>query len=199
MEIFEEIMFYRGVERILIIVFSGISLILGWNLFKSGIHPDQNAVIKTGGLFIKLSKVGPGIFFALFGSAVFVYSLSSPIQYVEKNEEDNKGSSVNVSYLTSDQEKYLELSKSINTLQNISVIYNEGNMTDIDYSLFNSAVYNLEQERASWIVATFGLENYKQWEKNGDSFLINPENVSGEYRAVFEDMRHWMSDTLIDK
>jgi len=198
MEIFDSILFYRGLERILIILFSGLSLILGWHLFKVGIHPEQHAEIKTGKTLIKLTKVGPGIFFALFGASVFIYSLASPIQYMSHNE-DKEGHKVSVSYLTQDQRKYLELSKSINTLKDISTGFPPGFIPINDSKLFNTALHHLEKERAAWVVTMFGSGNYIEWEKSGDSFLINPENIKREYRETFEQMRPWMANTLADR
>lgn len=69
----------RVVERIMISFFAGCSLFLGWHLFVTGVVKDQTAEIEKGGLKIKLRKVAPGVFFALFGVVTLIYGLSSPL------------------------------------------------------------------------------------------------------------------------
>lgn len=66
---------YRGVERLFIVLTAGMSLVLGWDLFRRGITDPQTGVVKTDAVEIKLAKVGPGIFFALFGAAVLVVAI----------------------------------------------------------------------------------------------------------------------------
>ena len=70
--IFEE----RGIERLLIVVFGGVSMLLGYRLFRITAQNTGQLIAKKGGHFsIQLSQIGPGVFFALFGSAVLAYAL----------------------------------------------------------------------------------------------------------------------------
>lgn len=73
----------RSFERILDAAIGGISIYLGYRLFLK--LPDktdsQGKIILPGNISIYLSRVGPGVFFALFGAAVIALSLHHSIQY----------------------------------------------------------------------------------------------------------------------
>jgi hypothetical protein len=88
----------RAVERLLIVLFSGGALILGWNLFKTGILLAQSAEFKAKGITAKLLNVGPGIFFALFGTVSLVVAALRPMTvdstFAESARQDGKASMV---------------------------------------------------------------------------------------------------------
>lgn len=70
----------RMIERIMGVLIGGLSIYLGFYLFK--IIPHS----KTGegkftfpGVSIHLFRTGPGVFFALFGCAIIYWSFSHPI------------------------------------------------------------------------------------------------------------------------
>jgi hypothetical protein len=68
---------FRFVERFTDVVLGGFAIYLGFKLF---LHlPTQTnsegKVILPGGVSIFLTRIGPGAFFALFGSIVLIYSI----------------------------------------------------------------------------------------------------------------------------
>ena len=67
----------RGIERIVIVLGGSLSIFLGYRLFINlPEKSDQSGEIKLpGNISIYLSRVGPGVFFSLFGVAVLVASL----------------------------------------------------------------------------------------------------------------------------
>jgi hypothetical protein len=71
----------RAVDRLLVDVFAGISLVLGWNLFRAGITRNQTAEFSKGGWAVKLQRVGPGVLFAFFGIACLSISIIRPLRY----------------------------------------------------------------------------------------------------------------------
>ncbi len=75
----EEIM--RMSER-LIIAFGGIlSIWAGYALFKvSDIRTDSGGNFKSALFNVSLTKVGPGVFFALFGAYILVTGLNTPVK-----------------------------------------------------------------------------------------------------------------------
>ena len=75
----------RAAERILGVLIAGVLVYLGYRLFLS--MPErtdsEGRFILPGNVSIYLSRVGPGVFFALFGAAVLVVSLYKGITYSE--------------------------------------------------------------------------------------------------------------------
>ena len=73
-----EVMFIgRAVERILIVAICGISVVLGFLLFRIVIR-DASSVSAKGERFqFSATRIGPGIFFCGFGMAGLIYALQS--------------------------------------------------------------------------------------------------------------------------
>ncbi len=70
----------RMVERIVGVLLGGLLIYFGYRLFLSlpgrrGRESGTGDFSFAGGNKIKLSKVGPGVFFALFGAGLIVFSL----------------------------------------------------------------------------------------------------------------------------
>lgn len=72
----------RAVERILVVLFAGMAIYLGYRLFLA--VPTQRGsdgkVTLPGGTEVVLNRAAPGIFFALFGSIALGISLYSAVQ-----------------------------------------------------------------------------------------------------------------------
>lgn len=77
----EWVLYLRGFERLLVVLFGGMSLWLGYRLFMNGVLIAQTASGEFRSAKIQLTKVGPGIFFALFGTAVISISLFRPLSF----------------------------------------------------------------------------------------------------------------------
>src|SRR4051812_22590218 len=61
----------RALERLIIVLIGGASLWMGWQLFlRLQTELDQKAELAYKNLSFKLERVGPGVFFALFGAAI---------------------------------------------------------------------------------------------------------------------------------
>jgi hypothetical protein len=78
------VIIFRMVERILGVLIGGVLIYFGYRLFlslagKRGRESGSGAFSFAGGNKIKLSKVGPGVFFALFGAGLIVFSLVKPV------------------------------------------------------------------------------------------------------------------------
>lgn len=75
----------RMVERIMIALFGGLSIYLGYRLFLAvpfAEKSDGEFVIPRIGK-LTLARVGPGVFFALFGAAVLAFESFNPITFEE--------------------------------------------------------------------------------------------------------------------
>ncbi|MBS0527445.1 MAG: hypothetical protein JSS04_27715 [Proteobacteria bacterium] len=82
----DALLLMRMAERLLGLLAGGLCVVLGYQLFIR--LPDKadsaGKVILPGGVSIWLSRVGPGIFFALFGVAIIAYSFASTVRISEQ-------------------------------------------------------------------------------------------------------------------
>jgi len=72
----------RGAERLMLIGAGALAIWLGYRLFVQmpGAARGEGKATLPGGVSIMLSRVGPGVFFALFGCAVLGYSVARPVE-----------------------------------------------------------------------------------------------------------------------
>ena len=73
----------RALERIIVVIIGGLSVYLGYRLFLRVPHQKdgQGKISFPGGISIIVNRVGPGVFFALFGAGVVALSLYHGIDY----------------------------------------------------------------------------------------------------------------------
>src|SRR3982750_4800455 len=74
----------RMAERIIGVIIGGLLIYFGYRLFlslpgKRGGDGSSGDFAIPGGTKLKLSKVGPGVFFALFGAGLIVFSLTRSV------------------------------------------------------------------------------------------------------------------------
>jgi hypothetical protein len=77
----------RELERLLIVAGGIVAVVLGYRLFINLPMLEQRGTGKIqlpGGVSIYLSRIGPGVFFALFGTGVLAYSLQMAVQFDAK-------------------------------------------------------------------------------------------------------------------
>ncbi|MGH6821641.1 MAG: hypothetical protein ACREDU_12385 [Methylocella sp.] len=73
----------RATERILLIPVGALAIYLGYCLFRL-IPASANSEGKLelpGGISIFLTRIGPGVFFALFGAVLIGYSATRPVEF----------------------------------------------------------------------------------------------------------------------
>jgi hypothetical protein len=82
MEMVDALLMMRMVERLFGLLAGGLCVVLGYQLFIRLPEKADSAgkVVLPGGISIWLSRVGPGIFFALFGAAIVAYSFASTVR-----------------------------------------------------------------------------------------------------------------------
>jgi hypothetical protein len=71
----------RLFERIIIALGGVLSIWLGYKLFSiAEIKADSNASFKSSAITISMTKIAPGVFFALFGAYVLYASITTKIE-----------------------------------------------------------------------------------------------------------------------
>ncbi len=73
---------WRALERLATVLVAAGSIYLGYRLFwslKEFKNEGEAKIQLPGGISIFISRVGPGIFFALFGTAIIGFSITQPM------------------------------------------------------------------------------------------------------------------------
>jgi hypothetical protein len=77
---------WRFVERILAVAIGGMAIYLGYRLFVKvpESRDSQGRLVLPWNITIILSRVGPGVFFALFGALVVAYALHASVSFTRE-------------------------------------------------------------------------------------------------------------------
>lgn len=80
-----ELFLVRALERVIVVIIGGLLIYFGYRLFLAvKATGEGSAEVKLpGDMTVMVSRVGPGVFFALFGSLVIGASFAFPVHYSE--------------------------------------------------------------------------------------------------------------------
>lgn len=80
----------RHLERLLIVVAGGLSIVLGYRMFLAIPRADKDEgegkLELPGGISIYVTRVGPGVFFALFGALILALGLQQGLKLEVKEQ-----------------------------------------------------------------------------------------------------------------
>lgn len=73
----------RAVERLLVVLVGAMAVWLGFRLFMSlpQRREGEGKLDLPGGVSVYVSRIGPGVFFALFGTGLIAYAATQPVSY----------------------------------------------------------------------------------------------------------------------
>lgn len=79
----------NGIQHIITIIVGMAAFFLGYRLFieMPRRREGETKLDLPGGVSIMLSRIGPGIFFALFGAGMIIYSITKPIEITDIAEQ----------------------------------------------------------------------------------------------------------------
>lgn len=81
LEIYAEVISYRGIERLFIVLSALIFGYLGYRLFIFGVDKGNSKLETESPLFkLTFSGSGPGLFFMAFGAIILIYTMLSPVE-----------------------------------------------------------------------------------------------------------------------
>jgi hypothetical protein len=85
MDVLPAIILSRAAEHLIAAIIGVFSVYLGYRLFLNLPHRREGEakVALPGDVSIFVSRIGPGVFFAVFGSALVAYGVSRPVDYRE--------------------------------------------------------------------------------------------------------------------
>lgn len=173
----------RILERLLIVSFSGVSLILGWNLFKIRLLKDQAAEFSIKDWRIRLERVGPGVFFALFGIAGLISSAVHPLSITsglpEKTSTPEVAASqkasaspagLDINYAGSAIDSAADEVRAINTIEEFGVPPSMSRANPGEKEALSRAVSLLDARKRALLQAEFGpaLTQYEKWKADAD-------------------------------
>jgi hypothetical protein len=91
----------RAAERIIVVCAGILSIYVGYKLFA--LVPERREgtgkMTLPGGASFFLSKVGPGVFFALFGTGLIGYSATRPVSFAQPGFEIAQGEGGRAEYI----------------------------------------------------------------------------------------------------
>jgi hypothetical protein len=170
---------------------------MGWYLFRTGVIIDQSASGEFRGAKVVLTKVGPGIFFALFGTIVLAVGLISPVRLGRDVSEfiptrSDQKPTPNPSIVWAGTET------TINIQENVPKILNafEPLIRHQDFHFpklypenkVNQAIDTLKNLRDRLLIDKFGQNDFNRFVENRDRYLKNPQNYSQKDRDIFSQM-----------
>jgi len=87
MESVDALLLMRMVERLFGLLAGALCVVLGYQLFVRLPEKSDSSgkIVLPGGINIWLSRVGPGIFFALFGAGIVAYSFASTVRVTSEH------------------------------------------------------------------------------------------------------------------
>lgn len=162
-----------------------------------GVVTEQRGEIEQWKFKVRLTKVGPGIFFALFGAVVLIQALRSPMKF----EVDEKGrlKEGSLFFLVGQNDADArDTVRSLNTV--LSTVTPEqvsnGNLASSDLNAMVNSTPALRKLRDGIVVETFGTKALALWNRYGRDFMSDPKNVPQEHRQLLRDMEPWMTQCV---
>jgi hypothetical protein len=185
----------RGIERVIAVLIGGVSIILGFFLFLR-ISAETNAdgrIKLPGGTSIILTRVGPGVFFALFGAVVVGLSF-----YFAVKIENSDGKIIRYSGIGSDQQTQPDAgdpAHRASVLRDISVLNGIGaalraDLSEDDRASITTAIDNakLALMTSVWSAEWGDLHEFEKWLSSGGPYAANqpaPTTPVGKAAAVY--------------
>ena len=200
----------RALERIIVVIIGGLSVYLGYRLFlhvpsqKDG----QGKISFPGGMSIIVNRVGPGVFFALFGAGVVALSLYHGVVYYQ---ETGKAPAKTETALHSQVEFFSglmqggpnkdknfinrrrrELRLEVEFVNSLGSIVKAG-LSEPDLRYFNDRRSSIKLALMSmvWQSDWGSFDNFKLWVESGaaDPVPGKLETAANYYRSGLEDGR----------
>ncbi len=202
--------YFRGAERILIVICGLVCILLGYLLFKHNITHEQSAEWESTPFSLKLSKVSPGTFFAILGAAVLCWSIFTTTEITtERTEGGNKPETDNYPSEASDasiksRDKFTMKMHGVAEQNKLLKVYNTiidvldpsllGSLTGTETSAFNSARLALVQERLVILNGKFSPKVMNRYLKYVDS--IEPAPL--DFASTYDEINLLMTTSLVD-
>lgn len=160
---------FRGIERLLIVIAASMAMWFGYNLFIKGIDKDQKGQLTGNGWKVKMQSVGPGVFFALFGSVVLIMMSGAQLTFEtpfggkqigdQNGQEEDTPNVASLGFFGGVNGEDLSaielLSRNMDLLQQVN--RRTQSVSGIDNNHRNFAAFGVEEWRATALMMHFKL------------------------------------------
>jgi hypothetical protein len=182
MEIDVVLAFGRAAERIIIIFFCGMSLWFGWKLFyRATDTADHSGDLTWKSFAFRFQKVGPGVFFALFGAVVLAIALRSPVEIKSASKDGKDGGSV--SYLGDSGDGMAQL-VAMNVAARIASLPKSAPIAEADRAALSAAKDEYQVIRLALVKQIAGPEDYYIWQQFREMLSGDPDSIPEKNRAA---------------
>ncbi len=216
MEIDQNLFFlWRSIERFADVLIGALAIFLGYKLFLN--LPERPKEEKgemkmwlPGGISVYASRVGPGVFFALFGTTVVLMSFASPVKIDgtisgSSDPSNNPAQTTSISYATGKIDEYhfstnrANVQRDLLTLRRLERTLNDsvesGQRPMISESDANTLINALQRIKQSlllsvWDEAWGDQDEFSRWVQDGGigTLPAGMENVGEMFRAMPEEV-----------
>lgn len=190
----------RAIERIVIVLIGGASLWMGWQLFLRLQLETQQAELDFNKISVKLQRVGPGIFFAAFGTVLLglaIYQLPTlkmPSDTIPPSPVNN---TLSLTYFGQDVTSDKRTVRALNTVISIdpkNVTYTDGPVVEADFA---KALVELQKMRYNLLLSRFSSPQLDTWIKYGSKFSNDPNSAPPEVREDLRRIKPWFDETIV--
>jgi hypothetical protein len=182
----------RAVERLAIVIIAGLCMWMGWQLFLRLPRRDQQAEFGYKDITVKLLRVGPGVFFALFGAAL----LGATFWHLPKADDaaSLQPIATGQSSPPNSPARHLELASeanpadleaqvvALNVTLSVAQLKPDEPLAVIDRTRLGNAKLNLEILRNRLLSDRFGRDALAQWLAYRNQYRVSPPSVPAEVR-----------------
>lgn len=197
--------FGRALERLLIVLTGAMAMYLGYRLFALVSSEAGELIAKGSGWSIRLVRVGPGVFFALFGASIVVYAMkSSPtVSYMSGlNSEDQSRQAIDIHGGFSPLAlKALSKRDSIVAMNTLDTLLQSSpqQLTEEQVGRLRHAVNNLEPLKRYMVDAELGAGRYDEWYRLSQLQQANAQEFSNAMAGAETRQRYNVADSLMSE
>ena len=189
----------RMTERILIVLLSFSSLYFGYKLFSQVEKSTSHAEFKTASFLFKMHKVGPGVFFALFGTIIAIYSLNSKLNFSDVFNATSHETTLSTVYSLSpvgtklpDDDKNnnaeKELAENIIVIESLIQKMKDFDLTNAEKNTLTQATQKIEPIKQKLIDSIFGKNSYNIYDHCQQLKKFDPMNYNEKLPQSTKDL-----------
>ncbi len=193
----------RTVERILIVLIGGLALYFGFRLFDKAIVSDSSLDAGTEKYYLRLKQIGPGVFFALFGTIVCLYTLFASPEVATTQSPGGLSTTLKGGLPEprglGEKESLEILLWSLTTVESLTT--KTELLTDEEQTALREAVRNLDSLKAMLVDQLFGKNGtYNEWRRLDALLNSKPgefQRLPNAEKERFHQINELVSRTLL--